>query len=314
VDDAGVPDLDLGQLRLLLELERRGSMRAVAAASGYSTSAVSAKLAALERAAQAELLEARGRGVRLTPAGRRLAGHARAILAAADAARADLGADAPLAGRLSVAAYATALAGDVLHVVRELRATHPALRVDLQEREPDEALELLEDGAVDLAFVYDYALVPRRPPPGVELHVACETPMLLAVPEGGPDRLEDLDGAGWIVNSRGRDDDELLARVAARAGIAAEVRHRADALDVVLALVAAGMGVALVPAVVAPAPGVRLVAAGEAAGRRRMAVATRPGESRRPPVRLVADRVAARARAAASDAVHAIERTPPIEG
>ncbi len=184
--------------------------------------------------------------------------------------------------------------------------------MDLQEREPDEALLGVQDGSVDLAIVYDYSLAPRRPPPGVELEVACETPMLLAVAEDGPTELAALRHEGWIVNSRGRDDDELLSRVAARAGFVPDVRHRADALDVVLALVAAGLGVALIAAVVPPTPGVRLVPLGEAAGRRRMAVATRRGDARRPPVRLVAERVAARARAEAERVACAVQELPPL--
>lgn len=303
-------DLDLGHLRTLLELKRRGSMREVAAATGYSTSAISAQLAALQRDAGASLLEPDGRRVRLTPAGRRLASHARSILAAADAARADLAADAPVAGPVRVAAYASALAGDCLQVTRELRETHPGLLVQLEEREPEESLALVADGTVDLAFVYDYALVPRTTWPGVDLRVVCETPMLLAVgPEapvgehiGIPDDLAPLASEGWVVNSRGRDDEELLHRVAARAGFVPEVRHRVDALDVLATLVAAGLGVALVPAVLAPAPGVRLLALGALAGTRRMAVATRPGHAGWPPVALVAERVAVRAQAAAGAA------------
>ena len=113
-------------------------MRAVAEATGYSTSAVSAQLAALQRDAGVTLLEPAGRGVRLTAAGARLVEHARAILAAADAARLDLTADAPIAGRLRVAAYASALADDVLAATLALHESHPELQVELQEREPDD--------------------------------------------------------------------------------------------------------------------------------------------------------------------------------
>jgi DNA-binding transcriptional LysR family regulator len=305
-----VGDLHPRHLRMLLELERRGSMREVAAASGYSTSAVSAQLAALERDAGVPLLERDGRRVRLTPAGRRLGAHARTILAASEAARADLATDAPVAGRVRVAAYATALAGDCLAVTRALRASHPALEVELQERDPEAALALVEDGSVDIAFVYDYSLAPRGPVPGVDVALVCDTPMLLALPAERadpvavrePSDLAGLAGDAWIVDSRGPGDEELLSRVAASAGFVPVVRHRVDALDVVFAFVAAGLGVALVPGIVDSVEGVRLLGLGDVGGTRRMAVATRPGHGRWPPVALVAERVGERARRAAARA------------
>jgi DNA-binding transcriptional LysR family regulator len=284
-------DFDPRHLRVWLELQRRGSMRAAADATGYSTSAVSAQLASLERTAGTALLERDGRGVQLTPAGRRLTEHARTILAALDAARADLGADGPAGGTLRVAAFASALGGPCLAAVRGLRETHPGLRIELQEREPEEALALVESGAVDLAFVYDYALVPRGQQPGVDTRLLSETPMLLALPEGRAPDLAPLAGESWIVNSRGADDEELLRRVAARAGFVPDVRHRADALDLVCDLVAAGLGVALVPGVARPAAGVTLVPVPAIAGTRRLTVAVRPGHARRPPVALMTERV-----------------------
>src|SRR5687768_8157834 len=81
---------DLHRLRLLREFEERGTLSAVAAALDYSPSAVSQQLSALEKEAGARLLEKAGRGVRLTDAGRLLARHARVLLAAAEAAAADL--------------------------------------------------------------------------------------------------------------------------------------------------------------------------------------------------------------------------------
>lgn len=301
-------DLQPRHLRILVELARRGSMREVAEATGYSTSAISTQLAALERDAGVPLLEPDGRGVRLTPAGRRLVDHARTILAAADAARADLAADAPIAGRVRVAAYSSALADDCLAVTQALRLSHPDLTLELEEREPDEAFALVQDGAVDLAIVYDYALAPRPPREGVEVDVVCTAPMVLALPAsaavprlvGHARDLAVLADADWIVNSRGADDDELLARVTAVAGFVPHVRHRVDALDVVQTLIAAGLGVALIPALIAPVPGVRRVDLGTVAGTRRMAIATRPGQRAWPPVALVARLIAEHGQQAAA--------------
>ena len=296
--------LDLRRLRVLLELTRRGTMRQVAAATGYSPSAVSAQLAALERESGAPLLERSGRGVRLTPAGRRLSEHARDILAAVDAARADLAHDADPVGVVRVAAYASTLEADCLPVARALRASHPRLHLELQEREPGEAFALLLDGDIDLALVYDYGLAPRPPRDGVRARQVCEVPMVLAVPRDvgpdvrGPQDLALLRDEPWVVNSRGSDDDELANRLCTRAGFTPRVVHRADSLDLLQAIVAAGLGVALLPAFVAPQPDVRFVPLTGTGASRRMWIATRPGHEDWPPVALVARLVAEHAREA----------------
>src|SRR3954466_6227436 len=98
--------MDPRRLRLLLELARLGSMRAVAEELGSPPSTVSQQLAVLAREAGATLIEPEGRRVRLTPAGRRLAEHAVTILAALDAARADLDPAAETAGGVTRARLA----------------------------------------------------------------------------------------------------------------------------------------------------------------------------------------------------------------
>src|SRR4051795_3987478 len=90
--------VDTRRLRFLLELSRHGSMRAVADVLGTTTSTVSQQIAVLAKETGAPLLEPDGRRVRLTPAGRRLAEHAVTILAAVEAARADLDPHAAPAG------------------------------------------------------------------------------------------------------------------------------------------------------------------------------------------------------------------------
>ena len=100
--------VDPRRLELLLQLSRLGSMRAVADVMGVTTSTVSQQVAALAQEAGTPLLEHEGRGVRLTPAGRRLADHAVNVLAALDAARADLDPDATPRGTLRVAAFGSA--------------------------------------------------------------------------------------------------------------------------------------------------------------------------------------------------------------
>src|SRR4051795_7702829 len=114
--------VDPHRLRLLLELSRRGSMRAVADDLGYTTSTVSQQLAVLAREAGATLIEPEGRRVRLTPAGRRLAERAVPSPAALEAARTDLDPGAEPSGTVRVAGFATAVRRSLVPVAGRLAA------------------------------------------------------------------------------------------------------------------------------------------------------------------------------------------------
>ena len=258
--------MDIEKLRALVELSRLGTMTAVGRATGYGTSAVSQQLAALERQVGTRLVQADGRRVRLTSAGRRLAVHGAGILAAVTAAERDLVARDEPHGLLRVAGHTTALQRLVVPALPALAEAYPAVRLDLHESEPDETEALLDDDRVDLGLAWDYTLVPR-----VWRHVATllsSTPMLLAVPPGTPvaDRLrtpadlEPLRDLDWIGNSRGPGDDELASRLCAMAGWTPRVRHRADSLELLADLVSAGEGVTVLPADRPAARRVRTVA------------------------------------------------------
>src|ERR671920_2556032 len=117
--------MDLRRLELLLYLSRSGSMRAVAEELGVTTSTVSQQIAALARDVGTPLLEPVGRGVKLTPAGHRLATHAVTILAAVEAARLDLDPAAEPTGTVRIAGFATAVRRSLLPVAQVLAAQHP---------------------------------------------------------------------------------------------------------------------------------------------------------------------------------------------
>ena len=126
--------MDPRRLELLLELSRLGSMRAVAETMHVTTSTVSQQIAVLAREAGTPLTEPDGRRVRLTPAGRRLAGHAVTILAAVEAARRDLDPAAPPAGTVRVAAFASAFRQVLLPVARILAEQQPEVRLHLDRK------------------------------------------------------------------------------------------------------------------------------------------------------------------------------------
>ena len=256
--------VDPRRLELLLELSRLGSMREVGEAMHVTTSTVSQQIAALAREAGTPLIEPDGRRVRLTPAGRRLAGHAVTILAAIEAARRDLDPAAPPAGTVRVAAYASAFRQVLLPVARILAGRQPQVRLHLLEHEPAEALDLLAADEIDLVLTYDYNLAPARfggqpaaaqpaaRPHAVEPGHAVRR-RVLAVP-----RSRCSAGTGtthWIVNSRNTADEEVIRIIASLAGFEPRVTQRADSLDLVQDMILAGLGVGLLPAGRAPPAG-----------------------------------------------------------
>ena len=186
--------MDPRRLELLLELSRLGSMREVGEVMHVTTSTVSQQIAALAREAGTALIEPDGRRVRLTPAGRRLAGHAVTILAAIEAARRDLDPAAPPTGTVRVAAFASTFRQILLPVARTLAGRQPEVRLHLLEQEPAEALGLLAADEVDLVLTYDYNLAPARldrGPHSQQLHSRPlgPTPWSLGTPSGpGPAR------------------------------------------------------------------------------------------------------------------------------
>ena len=272
-------------------------MSAVARATGYGTSAVSQQLAALEREAGVPLLEAAGRRVRLTPAGRRLVGHAETILAAVTAAELDLAAGSEPSGLVRVAGYTSALRQHLLPVAGQLARVHPLIELELQEREPAEVDELLDADQIDLGFVHDYTLVPRG---GRHVRTLLgSSPVMLAVPPGSaaparirtPDDLESLRGEFWIGNSRDPGDEELASRRCALAGWTPRIRHRADSLELVIDLVLAGHGIGLLPAGAPGADRVRMVPMALARADSRMWSVVRAGTQEWPATMAVIDAV-----------------------
>src|SRR3954452_7904115 len=121
--------MEARRLRMLVDLSRLGSMRAVADMLGTTTSTVSQQIAALADEMGTALIEPHGRRVRLTPAGRRLAEHAVTILTAVEAARHDLAPGGEPNGTLRVAGFQTAICAHLLPVVTALAKSHPRVHV-----------------------------------------------------------------------------------------------------------------------------------------------------------------------------------------
>jgi DNA-binding transcriptional LysR family regulator len=278
----------------LRELAARGTVTAVAEALAYTPSAVSQQLAQLERDVGVALLERAGRGVRLTEAGRRLAGHADAIMARMDAAEADLaGLAGRAAGRLRVACFQTAAGSLVLPALVRLQARHAGVQPELVDAEAEEALPGLRLGEYDLVVAEEYDHAPRRRDPALERTELGHDRMLVGLPVSHPlagqERvaLADLAGETWVTARA----DTLFAAMVARAcravgGFEPDVRHRSNDLRLLFALIAAQQVVALVPGLGRGwlSPGVVLRPLAGAPLERRIFTAIRRGTSAHPTV------------------------------
>ncbi|MFD0370444.1 LysR family transcriptional regulator [Streptomyces sp. NPDC127114] len=280
--------LDVRRLRLLRELALRGTIAAVAEALTFTPSAVSQQLATLEREAGVALLERSGRGVRLTPAAENLVRHAEAVLERLEQAAAELAeARHGPAGPLRIGAFPTASRAIVPEALVRLAVRHPALEPMVSETDPAAVAHALRAGDLDVALIHDYDLVPSPLEPGLAAEELCEEEMYLASAAAGPDardpgvrpdlpggldpqsaRLDGLDGlarwqdAPWIMPGPDTLCRAVTEQVCRAAGFVPRVRHQVDEFATVLAFVAAGQGVAVVPQLGAtdPPPGVCLTA------------------------------------------------------
>ncbi len=280
--------LDVRRLRLLLELSRRGTVSAVAGALAYTPSAVSQQLAALEREAGVPLLERAGRRVALTPAGAVLAGYAESVLALLEEAAAALAATrSSLTGPLRIGAFPTAARTILPAALVTLGRDHPGLDLRVTELDPVAVPDALRGGGLDVALSFAYDYVPAEPDPAIDTEPLLEEIVYLATATGltspAGAAIGDLRESPWIAGSPGTLCHTLVVRACQAAGFTPRIRHHADDFATVLALVAAGQGVSLIPqlGVTTDPPGVALT---PLPARRRTCIAYLKGTRRHPAV------------------------------
>ncbi|MFE2141193.1 LysR substrate-binding domain-containing protein [Streptomyces sp. NPDC059456] len=309
--------LDVRRLRLLRELARRGTIAAVAEALAFSPSAVSQQLGVLEREAGLPLLERTGRRVRLTPAGQNLVRHAEAVLERLEQADADLAeARSGLAGALRIGAFPTAGRAIVPAALIALSRRHPGLEPMVSETDPAAVAHALRAGDLDVALVHEYDFVPAPPEPGLATQPLYREAMYLAAPAtaptgaaapgaapapaGSPGQVPGLPGrlpapdqgavlrahadAPWITATPGTLCHTMAVRACQAAGFTPRIRHRVDEFPTVLALVAAGQGVAVVPQLGVVEPADPAVSLTRLLMERRTKVAFRSGAAAHPAV------------------------------
>lgn len=252
----GVIEWDIKKLRILRTLAHRGTVTATAEALHMTPSAVSQQLTNLARQLGVPLLEAQGRRVRLTDAAHLVLRHAEAVFAQLERADAELtGYLAGEAGEVRVGAFSTAVPVLVVPAVAALRRSHPGIEVRIRETEAAESYELLSAGVVDLAL----SLAAHAPGAGDARFTRItllEDPLDVALPPDHPlagaaggVRLADLAGERWIYGGSGP-WSEITRTACEAAGFVPERAHSASGWTAILAMVGAGMGVALVPRMV----------------------------------------------------------------
>jgi DNA-binding transcriptional LysR family regulator len=294
--------LDLRRLRLLRELDARGTIAAVAEALSYSPSAVSQQLSQLEREAGAELLERVGRNVRLTEAALLLVDHADALLARMERAEAEVArVNAEPRGTVRVASFQTVAVALLPRALSRLALDHPWLSVEYLEAEAEESLPLVVKGAFDLAIGEEYEHAPRPRDPALERRDIVHDPIMLAVPQDhplarGPEiALADLAGERWATSRSETAFAEMVVGTCRTLGrFEPEIRYRANNMSTLLSLVASSHAVAMIPGLGSAAghAGVAMRKVAEEPLARRIFIAVRRASTPRPALAAVADALA----------------------
>lgn len=250
--------LDVRRLRVLCAVADSGSLSAAAAQLSYTPSAVSQQLVVLEREAGVRLLHRGPRGARLTAAGHELVDHARAVLGRLDAAEASLAALAGLrTGRMRLASFATAGATIMPAAIAAFRPRFPAIRLTLAQANPDAALVALRAGELDLAITADDEGDPHE---GIEVIRLFDDPLHAVLPCAHPlaqapqVALGDLAEETWVDATASSEARRPLLWACRRAGFEPRVAFESDEYGAVQELVAAGVGIALVPELALRAP------------------------------------------------------------
>ncbi|MBB2941584.1 DNA-binding transcriptional LysR family regulator [Actinoplanes lutulentus] len=279
--------IDLGRLRALHAVASYGTVLAAGEALHCTPSAVSQQIAKLERETGAVLVEKDGRRLRLTDTGRVLADHAERVLTSVQEAESALAAHRDtVTGRLTVATFATACRALMPHVLKKLAIEHPQLTTGLIEVNPHEGLELLRRGHVDLAVLDDWPEVGLRYPETVTKIEIGQDHADLIVPTNhhlnGKIDLKAAKDERWIGVRAGDVCYEYLVR--RLPGLVPD--FQVGEFETQLTLIAAGLGVGLIPRLARPAlpDGVRVVEV-TPLPTRRVVIAWRDSSAARPAIK-----------------------------
>jgi DNA-binding transcriptional LysR family regulator len=256
--------VDVRRLRVLCEVARQGSFSAAAATLGYTQPAVSRQIALLEAETGAILVRRLPQGVALTDVGRVLVARGEKILAQLDDIEVELKAMAGLeGGRLRFAAFASACVSIVPLAIARFRQRYPAVELSVNMADPHESVPRLRGGELDLVLTHDpldhgeagtITVGDAGRPGSIETVHLFDDPMYVALPAGhqladsDPVTLQSFAAEPWMLATpRSCPDSRLLLRACHTAGFEPRIAFESDDYSVILGFVAAGVGVALIP-------------------------------------------------------------------
>jgi molybdate transport repressor ModE-like protein len=250
--------LDSRRLRVLLHVARSGSLAAAAQELGYTPSAVSQQIRALERELGTVVIERRGRGVALTEPGRALVAHAERIVDALGAAEAEIQAIAGLrTGVLRLGWFSTAGAILVPRAIARFRERHPQIELAIEEADPDQCAQRLREGELDLAVVYEFR-DDEALPADLRLRPLLDDRLRIALPPGHRlaqrkrIRIAELAEETWIQGVRHGPTLGTLPGACRKAGFEPKIAFQTDDPMAWQGLVAAGVGIAVIPQLTLP--------------------------------------------------------------
>lgn len=290
--------LDVRRMRVLREVARHGSISGAADALNYTPSAVSQQLQVLEAEAGVALLERTARSVTLTPAGEVLVAHTDVIVARLEDAEAQVRNTHGLqGGRLRLATFRSAAETLLAEAVVYFRRRYPRVELTLREGEPEEFLAGLRMNEFDLALDFAYDFMEPIRIDGVERTLLLHDAMMVALPRDHPLAtartlvLADLASERWIASTPRNSTHRFTALACSAAGFLPHVTLETDDYHVAQSLVARGLGVTFVPALIARTPhaGVVIRPLTPATPRRRIYAVHRPGGTRAPAVAAMLD-------------------------
>lgn len=251
--------LDVKQLRVLKAVSEHGSFSAAAEALSYTQPAISQQIAALEKQAGTKLVDRGSRGVTLTEAGQTLVEHAEVVLARLSAAEAELEAMRGVrGGRVRLSSFPTAGASLLPPAIALFTRRYPDVELTFVEEEPEDAVRMLRAAELEVAMVFEYRDLSQpefdRLYEGVELRQLLDDPMYIAVPRDHPGarkqqvRLADFADDIWIQNDTRGPCGRLHLAACVGAGFEPKIGYESDDYNVVQGLIAAGVGISLLPA------------------------------------------------------------------
>ncbi|MDX3612214.1 MULTISPECIES: LysR family transcriptional regulator [Streptomyces] len=281
--------IDVQRLRVLRTVAEHGSFNRAAAVLRLTPSAVSQQVAALERSLGAQVVARSTRGVTLTRAGQIMVGAAESVAAELEHAQQQVAELSTGRTQLTVATFTSGGRLMLPAALTQLMAAHPHTVLHVREGEPEDTLPLVRQGAVDVALAYHFdgpLPVGPTPSPSLEWTPLLEDHLHVVLPPGhrlaNHDALDlaELAAEPWVLGCL--KTEAYLRRYAEHAGFDPEIRGTTTDYFFARSLVAAGMGISLIPSIaLAPeVPGLSTVPIKSPGPIRHIGVATISGRDR----------------------------------